>query len=74
VVAGDGSTTWDSGEGTLVLTVVLGLRGLGGNGAVDFSGGGNAELAKLLPSPDGERNDRGFGGGGGVARLAVISV
>jgi hypothetical protein len=57
-----------------VLTVVLGLRGLGGDVAVDFAGGGNAELAKLLPSPDGERNDKGFGGGGGVARLAVKSV
>lgn len=55
----------------MVLTVVLGLRGLGGDGAADFSG---ARLAKFLPSPDGERNARGFGGGGGVARLAWISV
>jgi hypothetical protein len=66
--------TWDSGEGTFVLTVVLGLRGLGGDTAADFAGGGNAALAKVLPSPDGERNARGFGGGGGVPRLAGRSV
>jgi hypothetical protein len=57
-----------------VLTVVLGLRGLGGDDAADFAGGGKAALAKLLPSPDGERSARGLGGGGGVARLAEKSV
>ena len=58
----------------MVLTVVLGLRGLGGDGAVDLSGGASAALLKVLPSPDGDRSARGFGGGGGVARLAETSV
>lgn len=54
-----------------MLTVVLGLRGLGGGGVEDFAGGGKTAF---LPSPDGERSASGFGGGGGVARLAGPSV
>lgn len=54
-----------------MLTVVLGLRGLGGGGVDDFAGGGKTAF---LPSRDGDRNARGLGGGGGVARLAGPSV